>query len=324
MDSRRVLLTGATGFVGRAVRPALAAAGWRVRCMTRRAEAARQRWPGLEWVAGDVHDEASCVRALDGCQAAFYLVHEIGAGAHYRQHEVESARRFAHAAEIAGTERLVYLGGVAPPSDASEHLRSRVKVGETLRHGRVPTVELRASMIIGHGSLSWLIVRDLAARLPIMVLPRWLGSHTEPVAIDDVKVALVRALELPLDGSSASFDLPGPAILSGRQILEEAARVLGLPPPRVFEVPLLTPRLSSLWVRMVTRARWRIARELVLGLTIDLLARDDRYWTLIDHRRRMPFAIAAAQALADERRQGPVEGPWGRIERALAAARASA
>jgi uncharacterized protein YbjT (DUF2867 family) len=137
-------------------------------------------------------------------------------------------------------------------------------VGETLREGCVPTFELRASMIVGHGSLSWLIVRDLAARLPVMVLPSWLRSRMQPVAIDDVVVALVRALELPA-GAGGAFDLPGPDVLTGRQILDETAARMHLDPPLAIEVPLLTPRLSSQWVRFVTRARWSVAREVVLG-----------------------------------------------------------
>jgi len=282
-----VLLTGATGFVGSAVRPALAAMGWHVRCLTRDVSQARKRQPALDWVGGDVGDAASCARALDGCQAA----------------------------AAAGVERIVYLGGVAPAGSGSEHLRSRLDVGERLRAGPVKTIELRASMIVGHGSLSWLIVRDLAARLPVMVLPQWLKSSTQPVAIGDVVIALVRALDLPL-ATSACFDLPGPLALSGKEILEETARVMGLPHPRMIEVPLLSPRLSALWVRFVTLAKWSVAREVVVGLADDLLARDDRFWRLIDHPNRLTFAEAARVALSAERRQQPVAGTWGAIEQA--------
>lgn len=314
--ARTLLLTGATGFVGGAVGPALTASGWRVRCLTRDAARARARAPGAEWVQGDVHDPASCARAMEGCSAALYLVHGIGEGSGYRAREVEGAEAFSAAAAEAGVARIVYLGGVAPATTGgSEHLRSRLEVGAALRGGPVPTIELRASMIVGHGSLSWLVVRDLAARLPIMVLPRWLRSRTEPVAIDDVVIALVRALELPLEGSGC-FDLPGPEALSGREILDETARVMGLARPRAVAVPLLSPRLSSLWIRAVTRARWSVAREVVVGLTEDLLARDDRFWTRVDHPRRLAFAEAAARALAAERRATPVHGAWGAVERA--------
>jgi len=310
-----ILLTGATGFVGNAARPALAATGWHVRCLTRDAAQARKRQPALDWVGGDVGDVVACARALDGCQAALYLVHGIGEGADYHQREVAAAATFCHAAARADVERIVYLGGIAPAGSGSEHLRSRLEVGETLRAGPVKTIELRASMIVGHGSLSWLIVRDLAARLPVMVLPQWLKSRTEPVAIGDVVIALVRALELPL-ATSACFDLPGPLALSGKEILEETARVMGLPHPRMIEVPLLSPRLSSLWVRFVTRAKWSVAREVVVGLANDLLARDDRLWRLINHPDRLTFAEAATAALSAERRQQPAAGTWGAIERA--------
>jgi len=320
---RWLLLTGATGFVGRAVRPALTRDGWHVRCLTRDAQRAQNREPALDWVQGDVADPASCARALDRCQAALFLVHGIGEGADYHRHEVIAAQTFSKAAAAAGVERIVYLGGVAPIGAGSDHLRSRLDVGEALRAGSVKTIELRASMIVGHGSLSWLIVRDLAARLPFMVLPRWLKSRTQPVAIDDVVAALVGALDLPLAASSW-FDIPGPVTLSGREILEETARVMGLRHPSMFQVPLLSPRLSSLWVRFVTRARWSVAREVVVGLTEDLLARDDRFWELIGHPHRASFAEAARRALDAERGDSLVQGAWGTIERIRGLSKSSA
>jgi uncharacterized protein YbjT (DUF2867 family) len=156
-----------------------------------------------------------------------------------------------------------------------------------------------------------------------MVLPRWLKSRTQPVAIDDVVVALVRALELPL-AASTWFDLPGPLVLSGKELLDQTAQVMGLPHPRMVEVPLLSPRVSSLWVRFVTRARWSVAREVVIGLTEDLLARDDRFWQLIGHSQRLSFAEAARLALAAECGDDPVRGAWGTIERARGLSKSSA
>ncbi len=314
VPDRLLLLTGATGFVGGAVRAALVAKGWRVRSLTRDAARARRQTPECEWVEGNVADPVSCARALAGCQAALYLVHAIGEGADYHQQEVMAASNFSASAAAAGVERIVYLGGVAPSGPGSAHLRSRLDVGVALRAGAVKTVELRASMIVGHGSLSWLIVRDLVARLPFMVLPKWLKSRTQPVAIDDVVLALVRALELSLQ-ESVWFDIPGPAILSGKEILIETARVMGLRHPRMLEVPLLTPRLSSFWVRFVTRAKWSVAREVVVGLTEDLLAEDDRFWHLVDHSQRLSFGEAATLALQGERVEGSVAGMWGAIER---------
>jgi uncharacterized protein YbjT (DUF2867 family) len=323
LAERSLPLTGATGFVGGAVRPALAREGWHLRCLTRDAARAQKREPALDWVQGDVGDQESCARAMSGCQAALYLVHGIGEGADYRRQEVTAAGTFATVAAAAGLERIVYLGGVAPIGAGSDHLRSRLEVGEALRAGPVKTIELRASMIVGHGSLSWLIVRDLAARLPFMVLPRWLKSRTQPVAIEDVVTALVRALELPL-ATSAWFDIPGPVTLSGREILEETARVMGLRHPCMVEVPFLSPSLSSLWVRFVTRARWSVAREVVVGLTEDLLARDDRFWELIGHPHRLFFAEAARLALDAERGDLRVRGAWGAIERVRGLSKSSA
>jgi uncharacterized protein YbjT (DUF2867 family) len=303
-DARPVLLTGATGFVGRALWPALTAAGYAVRGATREAPRARARWPGRSWVPADLETGGGVAEALAGCGAAYYLVHGMGGrAADFRAREVAAARRFAAAAAAAGVERVVYLGGVAPAGPPSEHLRSRLEVGEALRDGAVPALELRASMIVGAGSASWRIVRDLAARLPAMVLPRWLRSRTQPVAVDDAVAALVAGLTVPLD-RSAAFDLPGPQTLTGRAILEQTAGVLGLRRPRVVEVPLLSPWLSSQWVRLVTRADWSVARELVLGLTSDLVARDERYWSAIGREERVPFARAAAAAVAAE--GGPV------------------
>jgi uncharacterized protein YbjT (DUF2867 family) len=306
-----VLLAGATGFVGRAVQPRLVAAGWQVRSLTRKRAGDQPRAAGVEWVEGDVArlDE----RVMAGVQAALYLVHGIGEGSDFERRELDEARQFALAARRAGVKRIVYLGGVAPAGRASPHLHSRLAVGEMLRGGPVPTIELRASMIIGHGSLSWLIVRDLAARLPVMVLPSWLRSRTQPVAIDDVVAALVAALEVPFDGS-ASFDLPGPETMSGRQILDETARQLHLARPLALEVPLLTPRLSSQWVHLVTRAKWSVARQVVVGLTHDLLARDDQYWRAMGHLQRVPFGEAARRALAAEE---PAAGAWGFVEKLL-------
>jgi len=316
-DRREVLLTGATGFVGGALAPRLVASGWRVRALTRNlARAPRDRpdlTADLSWVAGDVARIGADARLLEGVTAAFYLVHAMTEGPDFARRELDQAGRFAEAAGRAGVGRIVYLGGVAPAGPASPHLASRLAVGETLRRGPVPTIELRASMIVGRGSLSWLIVRDLAARLPVMVLPAWLRSRTQPVAIDDVVAALAGALDLPLAGS-ASFDLPGPDVLSGHQILDETARQMQLPRPRAVEVPLLTPGLSSQWVRFATRADWAVAREVIVGLTHDLLARDDLYWGRIGRDRRLTFAEAARRALAGE---PSVPGLWGAIERLL-------
>ena len=315
-----ILLTGATGFVGARLHGLLRERGG-VRCLTRDARKAVARFPDRNWIETDIAEEATVARALEGCSAAYFLVHDVGGSADFAARESAAAAAFARAAASAGIQRIIYLGGVLPDGDiSSEHLRGRSRVGEILMSGRVPAIELRASMIIGHGSLSFLIVRDLAARLPFMILPRWLDSRTEPVAIGDVLLALVRALDVPLT-ESRSFDVPGPEILSGREILVRTATALGLRKPAVVRVPVLTPRLSSLWVRFVTRAEWRVAREIVIGLTTDLVARDSRYWELIGDPRRTPFDDAAREAIDEERATGAPGGGWGAMEKCMRAFR---
>lgn len=295
-EGARIVVTGATGFVGTALRDALAAAGRHVVAGARNPASATKRFPRDRWVRLDFDDAATLAPALAGARSAFYLVHAMAAPG-FRQHERAHAERFAAAADAAGLERVVYLGGVAPSGRPSEHLASRLEVGEILRAGRVPTLELRASMIVGAGSTSWQIARDLAFRLPGMVVPKWLDTRTCPVAVDDVVAALVAALDLPL-ATSAWFDLPGPDVLTMRAVLERVAALRGLAPP-MMRVPLLTPGVSSWWLALVTRANFRVARELVLGLTSDLVPRDGRYWELVG-RTPMSFDAAARLALVAE------------------------
>ncbi len=295
----RVLLTGASGFVGRHLHGPLAAAGFEVRCLTRKPEEARRRSPDRSWVGGDVGDPSTLAPALEGCAVAYYLVHGMRSGpSGWADEELRWAEEFAEAAGVAGVRRLVYLGGVAPRGEISEHLRSRLATGEVLRTGPVPCLELRAGMIVGAGSASWTIVRDLAARLPAMVLPAWLEHRSEPAAVDDVVAALVAGARLALP-ESTWWDLPGPDALSGREILLRVAAVMGRRPV-LLGVPLVTPRLSSHWIRLVTRADYAIARELVEGLTSDLLATRRGYWTAAGMPPPIPLEEAARRALAAE------------------------
>ncbi|MBI5068026.1 MAG: NAD(P)H-binding protein [Deltaproteobacteria bacterium] len=309
-----ILLTGATGFIGRRLHAPLASAGLGVRCLTRRPEEARRAWPDREWVGGDVGEPAGLPRALEGCSAAFYLVHGMaGARPGWADEELRWAEDFAEAAGAAGVRRVVYLGGVAPAGPPSEHLRSRLETGEALRAGPVPCLELRAGMIVGAGSASWTIVRDLAARLPAMVLPSWLAHRSEPVAVDDVVAALVAGLRLELPGSTW-WDLPGPEPLSGKEILLRAAAVMGRR-PLLLDIPLVTPRLSSHWIRLVTRADFGLARELVEGLKSDLVASRPGYWAAAGLPPPMALEEAARRALADE--AGALT-PGGRLAESLA------
>lgn len=291
-----ILLTGATGFVGRHLYPSLVSAGHHVLCASRDPGDAARRFPGRSWVYLEMSNPPSIRSAMRGCDAAFYLVHGIGAGRDYAEREARAAHAFGHAARWSRLSRLVYLGGMAPQGKPSRHLASRLQTGAILRGCGVPAVELRASMIIGPGSASWRICRDLSLRLPVMVLPRWLRSRTQPVAIDDVVVALVAALTVAPPGD---YDVPGPETLSIRDILEEVARLAGTR-PIMLDVPLVTPHLSAYWIRLVTRAQSQLASELVEGLRSDILARDAGIWQLLPDHHRMRFADAARLALAAE------------------------
>jgi uncharacterized protein YbjT (DUF2867 family) len=313
---RKALVTGATGFIGSALVPELCARGWNVVAASRQPSSGRTADPGVEWRTCDLLRPQTLPAALEGIQVAYFLVHSMGGGqGDFRALERQSADAFAAVAARAGVERIVYLGGPAPAGAASEHLGSRLDVGEILRSGSVPTVELRASMVIGAGSVSWQIVRDLAMRLPVMVLPRWLRSRTSPVGIDDVVAALAAASEIPLQDSEW-FDLPGPEVVSGKQILERIASLRGR---RILalEVPFLTPELSAVWLRLVTRTDYTLARELVIGLAQDLLPKDDRYWQLIGHRELVGFDEAARRALAGDSRRSGVTENIARLEEGL-------
>lgn len=310
-----VLVTGATGFIGRALVPALVAAGYHVRATTRKRPP--QHAPaGVTWVQCDVSKKADVERALRGVDAAFFLVHGMGGGAQqYEARERAIAESFRDAAAAAHVQRIVYLGGVAPRAEPSTHLRSRLAVGEILRAGSVPTLELRASMIVGAGSASWQIVRDLALRLPAMILPQWTESRTRPLALEDAVAALVAGLPVELP-ESAWYDIAGPDTLSGRQILETIARIRGRRIPSV-PVPLLSVSLSSHWLRFVTSVDFDLARELVLGFTDDLLPTDDSYWALIGQQPRRSFEAAAKRALSEEKFEWSARGAVGRLEEAL-------
>jgi uncharacterized protein YbjT (DUF2867 family) len=316
MDSNPVLLTGATGFVGSYLYPVLDHAGFDVRCASRHPDRAALRYPDRSWVELDIERDATLAAALSGCGSAVYLIHAMGQGGDFEKLESQAALRFATAAATAGLRRIVFLGGIAPPGPPSKHLRSRLATGEVLRSGAVSTVELRAGMIVGMGSESWNIVRDLAVRLPVMVLPRWLANVSEPVAIDDVVLAIAHALDLP-DDETGCYDLPGPERLSSREILMRIARLNGTR-PWAINVPFVTPSLSSHWIRLVTRADYQVARQLVEGLVHDLVSSGPVYWDRLGDYRPMSFDEAARRALEQERGQIPlsvrtVEGALKRI-----------
>jgi len=291
----KVLLTGATGFVGTRLAPRLIADGWSVRRAARHPPPARL---GEEWVQLDVDRPETMGPALAGCRAAVYLVHRMAEAADYEVRERAAAVAFGAAALAAGLERIVYLGGVEPSGPPSRHLRSRLETGARLRASGVPTFELRAAMIIGPDSLSFRIVRDLACRLPAMILPRWLSSRSQPIDVSDVVHAIATALELPIELAGA-WDLPGPETLTAKEILLRIARSRGMR-PLVVDVPVLTPHLSSLWLRLVTSADYKVARELVDGLANDLVARGQSFWDVAPPHALVPFDDAVRRALGAE------------------------
>jgi uncharacterized protein YbjT (DUF2867 family) len=261
-----VLVTGATGYIGGRLVPVLEAVGVRLRCLARRpASLASRVSPSTEVVEGDLLDPASLDRALAGVDVAYYLVHSMGAHGDYLENDRVAARNFGDAARRAGVRRIVYLGGLAGGDDAlSKHLKSRIETGEVLRASGVPVIELRASVVIGSGSLSFELIRALVERLPIMICPLWVSTLAQPIGIDDVLAYLAAARDLP-GNESRTFEIGGADQASYGDVMREYARQRGL--TRVMiSVPLLTPRLSSLWLGLVTPVYARVGRELIAGL----------------------------------------------------------
>ncbi|MHB1326562.1 MAG: SDR family oxidoreductase [Gemmatimonadales bacterium] len=300
MDGRLISLTGATGYVGGRLLEALEREGFRIRCTARRPEYLRPRvGPGTEVVHGDVQDLASLEAALVGVDTAYYLVHSMESTASFADADRTGAENFARAARSAGVKRIVYLGGLGGGGELSSHLRSRQEVGRILRNSGVPTIELRASIILGSGSLSFEMIRALVETLPVMITPRWVTTPTQPIGIEDVVKYLRQALDLP-GSESAWYEIGGPDQVSYGELMREYARQRGLE-RWLISVPVLSPRLSSLWLVLVTPVYAKVGRALVDSLRNETVVRDDRAGTVFDVR---PLGVreAMARALVSEDR----------------------
>ena len=262
----RVLVTGGTGYVGGRLIPLLEQRGFLVRCLARRPEFLQSRvGPATEVVAGDVLQPESLVTALQNIETAFYLVHSMGTGKDFEDEDRIAARNFAEAAKRNGVRRIIYLGGLGEEQQQlSKHLRSRQEVGHILRESGAQVIEFRASIVIGSGSLSFELIRALVQKLPVMLCPKWVSTPSQPIAIEDLLSYLLAAMDLP-DGPSDIFEIGGPDQMSYSEIMREYARQRGLK-RWMISVPFLSPRLSSLWLGLVTPVYARVGRKLVDSL----------------------------------------------------------
>ncbi len=293
-----ILVTGASGYVGSQLMPELLARGHVVRALAR--NPSRSVLPaGVEVRGADAVSGAGLAEALAGCTTAYYLIHSMGRGsgdaAGFAERDRRAARNFGDAAAAAGVRRVIYLGGLGPTGeDASAHLRSRHEVAGILRE-RVPeTVYVRAAMVIGAGSASFMMMKALVERLPAMICPRWVDTRSQPVAIEDVVRTLADlAVHQP---APAEVQLGGPDVLTYREMMQRAAGILGRRPPAIIRVPVLSPRLSSYWVTLVTPVDAGLARPLIDGLKSEMVVEQPPPSGIND--APLPFDDAVRRALA--------------------------
>lgn len=293
-----ILLTGATGYVGGRLLPLLENEPVVVRCLARNPDKLRSSvMDSTQIVQGDVLDRVSLDKALEGVQTAYYLVHLMSGSQDFEEEDRQAAINFGEAAQKAGIQRLVYLGGLGDDADPklSPHLRSRHEVGEILRDSGVETIEFRAGMVIGAGSLSYQLMKSLTDRLPIMLCPRWLTTPTQPIAVQDVLSYLLAAKDLP-QGESHIFEIGSPDVVTYGDLIREYAQQQGLRRWLIF-VPILTPYLSGLWLALVTPATYEVGRHLIEGLKNPTVVRDSKAMEAFSIK---PLGVAEAIRLAIE------------------------
>ena len=306
-----VLVTGVTGYVGGRLTTRLLQQGFRVRVMVRGTAdrlASRPWYDQVEISVGDVFEPETLAKALSGVDFAYYLIHSMSDHKDFGQRDLQAARNFAEAAKKVGVDRIVYLGGLGDPdAHLSEHLRSRHHTGDTLREHGPPVTEFRAGMIVGSGSLSFEMLRNLTERLPIMIAPRWVFTRTQPIAIRDVLNYLAAALDTPKSVGQI-IEIGGADVLTNADMMMTYARIRGLR-RHLLPVPLLTPQLSSYWVHWTTPVPANIARPLIKGLRNELLVRDQSARTMFPDIEPLGFEAAVNLALA-RILDGDIETLW--------------
>lgn len=304
---QRIAITGATGYIGGRLAPMLLDSGYSLRCLVRTPRKLEGRkWtedPRVEIRQTDLADTEALTRELTGCSAAYYLVHSMmSAGGEYAQLDLQLAAEFAKAAAAAGVTRIIYLGGLGETGpNLSQHLASRRDVESALASTGVPVTVLRAAMIVGSGSASFEILRYLVQRLPVMITPKWVSTRCQPIAVENVLGYLVGVLSVP-ESAGGTFDIGGSEILPYSEIMRIMAEELGLPRRWIIPVPVLTPRLSSYWIHLVTPLSSSIARPLAEGLKNEVICREDRITHLVPQKlMNVREAIRAALSQVESR-----------------------
>ncbi|MFZ1730285.1 MAG: SDR family oxidoreductase [Bacteroidota bacterium] len=297
--NRSILVTGATGYIGGRLVAKLLEKGYRVRCMVRDPSRLQGRpWQNaVEIVEGDVLDADSLEPAMRGVSTAYYLIHSLASGSDFHERDLQAARNFSAAAEKGGIERIIFLGGLAATSpELSEHLRSRQQSGDALRTTDIPVTEFRAGVIVGSGSLSFEMIRYLSERLPVMICPRWVFTRTQPIGIREVLEYLAAALEVP-ESAGRTIEIGGADVITYGDMMKIYAEVRGLK-RLLLQVPVLTPRLSSYWVNIVTPIPAVIARPLIEGLRNENIVHEHSARELFPAINPVGYRESVARALA--------------------------